>query len=108
MAALLGAYPALLDELEDVMLREIRVRGRTSEALDEIKERAVVIRGLTGNYRLDAFATRLTTYEFAAANREAIEGIASLAVGEARPRLGGQGYRPSARIEIAALAQRSS
>ena len=104
LAALRGAYQALLGDLEDVMLRELRVRGPTPEALADIKDRAAVVRGLTGNYRLDAFATRLTTYDFAAANREAIEGIASLAVGKpARDWVDrdiGQ-----ARIEIAALAQ---
>ena len=104
LAALRGAYQALLGDLEDVMLRELRVRGPTPEALADIKDRAAVVRGLTGNYRLDAFATRLTTYDFAAANREAIEGIASLAVGKPARDWVDRDV-DQARIEIAALAQ---
>jgi hypothetical protein len=104
LEALLAAYPLLLEGFETVMLQELRVRGRTQEALDDLRERAGVIKGLTGNYRLDAFATRLATYEFARERIEGIEGIASLAAG-----------KPSrdwvdrdvdhARIELAALAQ---
>lgn len=104
LAALLGAYPALLGELEDVMLRELRVRGRTSEALADIRDRAAIVRGLTGNYRLDAFATRLTTYDFSVTSREAIEGITSLAVGKPARDWVDRDV-DQARIEIASLAQ---
>lgn len=104
LQALVTAYPKLMDDLELVMLNELRVRSRSIEALEELKSRAAVIKNLTGNYRLDALATRLATYEFANARLEPIEGIASLAAG-----------KPSrdwvdrdvdhARIELAALAQ---
>ena len=63
--------------------------------------RAETVRGLTGNYRLDAFATRLVTY---AGTEEEIEGIASLAANKP-PRDWVDRDIDQARIEIAALAQ---
>jgi hypothetical protein len=59
------------------------------------------VRGLTGNYRLDAFATRLMTYT---GIDEEIEGIASLADNKP-PRDWVDRDIDQARIEIAALAQ---
>jgi hypothetical protein len=104
LGALLAAYPGLMDNLETVMLQELRVRGRSQAALDELRERASVIRNLTGNYRLDAFATRLASYDFVAHGLEPIEGIASLAAGKPARDWVDMDV-DQARIEIAALAQ---
>ena len=104
LQALVKAYPQLMDDLESVMLKELRVRGRSTEALAELKERAAVIRNLTGNYRLDALATRLETYEFSKTRLEPIEGIVSLAAGKPARDWVDRDV-DHARIEIAALAQ---
>lgn len=101
LSELVSAYPAMLRGLEAVMLRELRVTPGDVDDLAELHRRAETVKGLTGNYRLDAFATRLANYSGA---EEEIEGIASLAAN-----------RPSrdwvdrdvaqAKVEFAVLAQ---
>ncbi|MBF0304974.1 MAG: ATP-binding protein [Alphaproteobacteria bacterium] len=100
LAELVGAYPAMLRELEAVMLRELRVRDAPEE-LAELHRRAETVRGLTGNYRLDAFATRLIDYSGA---EEEIEGIGSLAANRP-PRDWVDRDVAQARVEVASLAQ---
>jgi len=104
LEALLGAYPSLIGNLEAVMLQELRIRGRSQNALDDLRKRAGVVRNLTGNYRLDAFATRLASYEFVDRSLEPIEGIASLAAGKPARDWVDRDV-DQARVEIAALAQ---
>lgn len=98
---LVEAYPRMLRELETVMLRELRVSALTGAGPAELHRRAGSIRGLTGNYRLDAFATRLQTYN---SEVEEIEGLASLAANKP-PKDWVDRDIDHARIEIAALAQ---
>ena len=98
---LVGAYPQMLHELAVTMLHELRIPRGTNPEIAELHLRAETVRGLTGNYRLDAFATRLTTY---AGTEEEIEGIASLAANRP-PRDWVDRDIDQARVEIAALAQ---
>lgn len=98
---LVGVYPALLRDLESVMLRELRVIKAGEEGLGELHRRAAAVKGLTGNYRLDAFATRLSTFS---GDFEEIEGIASLAANKP-PRDWVDRDIDHARVEVAALAQ---
>jgi len=98
---LVGAYPRMLRELAATMLHELRMPRATEVEMIELHLRAETVRGLTGNYRLDAFATRLITY---AGTEEEIEGIASLAANKP-PRDWVDRDIDHARIEIAALAQ---
>ncbi len=98
---LVEAYPAMLQELQQAMLRELRIETLTPTALATLHERAEAIKGLTGNYRLDAFATRLSTYS---GDDEEIEGLASLAANKP-PRDWVDRDVDHARVEIAALAQ---
>jgi hypothetical protein len=102
--ALVAAFPNLLKELETLMLQELRIRGRTPEAMADLRDRAAVVRGLTGNFRLDALAGRLASYEFVEMNSEAIEGIASLAAGKPTRDWVDRDV-DHARVELAALAQ---
>jgi hypothetical protein len=104
LETLLAAYPKLLADLEEVMLRELRIRGRSKAVFADLRDRAGVVRNLTGNYRLDAFATRLAAYELSGSNSESIEGIASLAVGKPARDWVDRDV-DQARIEIATLAQ---
>ncbi|SFP79921.1 hypothetical protein [Sphingomonas rubra] len=98
---LVGAYPLLLRELEAVLLRELRLGELTEKVRADLQARAAAVRGLTGNYRLDAFATRLQTYS---SELEEIEGFASLAANKP-PRDWVDRDIDHARVEIAALAQ---
>ncbi len=98
---LVGAYPGMLRELAATMLHELRIPDGSRLEIAELHLRAKTVRGLTGNYRLDAFATRLTNYT---GTEEAIEGIASLAANRP-PRDWVDRDIDQARIEIAALAQ---
>ena len=88
----------MLRELEAVMLRELRIGDLTVVGRAELQRRAEAVRGLTGNYRLDAFATRLQTFN------SDIEGLASLAANKA-PRHWVDRDIDHARVEVAALAQ---
>lgn len=101
LSELVSAYPAMLKGLESVMLRELRVRLGDADDIAELHRRAETVRGLTGNYRLDAFATRLATYSGA---EEEIEGIASLAANRP-PRDWVDRDVAQAKMELAALAQ---
>jgi len=98
---LVGAYPDMLRELAAGMLNELRIPGGTDLEITELHLRAETVRGLTGNYRLDAFATRLTSY---IGTEEEMEGIASLAANKP-PRDWVDRDIDQARIDIAALAQ---
>jgi hypothetical protein len=98
---LVSAYPGMLRELAATMLHELRIPRGTDPEITELHLRAETVRGLTGNYRLDAFATRLTSY---IGTEEEIEGIASLAANKP-PRDWVDRDIDQARIEIAALAQ---
>ena len=98
---LVGAYPGMLRELAATMLHELRIPDATKHDLTVLHLRAQTVRGLTGNYRLDAFATRLMSYM---GSEEEIEGIASLAANKP-PRDWVDRDIDQARIEIAALAQ---
>lgn len=98
---LVAAYPLMLRELAATMLCELRIPDATPFDLAELHARAANVKGLTGNYRLDAFATRLAGY---GGTEEELEGIAGLAANKP-PRDWVDRDIDQARIEIAALAQ---
>ncbi|KQT50212.1 hypothetical protein ASG47_19995 [Devosia sp. Leaf420] len=95
-----GAYDAMLSKLGEEMLSELAA-APGADGLMRLHDRAVVVVGLTGNYRLDAFATRLRDFD---GHRESIEGLASLAANKP-PRDWVDRDMDAARMELAALAQ---
>lgn len=101
LSELRDAYPQMLSELEAVLLSELRVRGRAENDFAALQGRAESVRNLTGNYRLDALATRLAQYR---GSREDIEGLASLAANKP-PRDWVDRDVDNARVGLAALAQ---
>lgn len=101
LAELRGTYPRMLTELESVLLTELRVRREGDEPFAALHRRAESVRDLTGNYRLDALATRLAQYD---GSTDDIEGIASLAANKP-PRDWVDRDVDNARVELAALAQ---
>ena len=71
---LTGAYGAMLNRVREHLLDALDHRGRP---LQELRERASTVKGITGDLRLDAFAARLELVD----NSEAVlEGLISLAV----------------------------
>lgn len=94
------AYGDLLGGLSTTMLDELRV-GPGREELEGLRARARTIVGITGNFRLDAFATRLATFD---GTQAALEGILSLAANRP-PRDWTDREVDAARTEIASLAQ---
>lgn len=101
LAELRAAYPGMLRDLEGALKRELRVRGDEEHPLELLRRRSGNVQGLTGNFRLDALATRLSTYT---GRIEEIEGLASLAANRP-PRDWVDRDVDAARVELAALAQ---
>lgn len=95
-----AAYPKVLDDLKDLMLRELDVRGQDDEALKDLRDRADNIRQVGGDLRLEAFVGRLTQFH---GTREDMEGIACVAVNKL-PRDWNDGDRERAAIGLVELA----
>lgn len=100
LAEMRAAYPKVLDELKNLMLKELDVRGGGELALKDLRDRADNIRQIGGDLRLEAFVGRLTQFH---GTREDMEGIASVASGK-MPRDWNDGDREGAAVELAELA----
>jgi hypothetical protein len=94
------AYGDLLASLSGTMLEELRV-GPGQEELEYLRERARTVVGITGDFRLDAFATRLSTFN---GTQAALEGILSLAANRP-PRDWTDRDVDAVRTELASLCQ---
>lgn len=92
------AYGTMLGDIQKLLIAELKA---SDGDLAGLRERAKPIIGLTGNYRLDAFATRLSTFD---GEVDALEGLASLAANKP-PRDWVDRDVDAARVELAALAQ---
>jgi hypothetical protein len=68
-----SAYSKMLTEVEAKMLEAL---DATRDDLESLRNRAKSVAGVAGNFRLDAFSTRLASYD---GSRESLEGILSLA-----------------------------
>lgn len=95
------AYPKMLADLAATLMKELRFRGAATGDYGPLHRRAANVPGLTGNYRLDALATRLSTF---GGDLEEIEGIASLAANKPSRDWVDRDV-DAARIELAALSQ---
>ena len=100
LAEMRSAYPKVLDELKEVMLLELDVRGRREEELQSLRERADNIRQVSGDLRLEAFVGRLSQFH---GTREDMEGVAGIAVSKL-PKDWNDGDREHAVIGVAELA----
>jgi hypothetical protein len=99
---LVNAYPSMLHRLRDIMLSELQVPNAAPQSLAELRARAENIRELSGDFRLEAFAGRLSHFDGQDSN---FEGIASLAANKP-PRDWVDPDLDQSAIEIADLAQR--
>lgn len=73
---LIEIYPSLLKELGALLLNELQVGIASPKNIERLRERAKSIQGVTGDFRIDALAARLTSFDQTA---EDIAGIAGLA-----------------------------
>ncbi|RRA23387.1 ATP-binding protein [Burkholderia cepacia] len=96
---LAGAYSKMLATVEDKMLHAL---DASRNELDALRERATAVAGVTGDLRLDAFATRLAGLD---GSREAVEGILSLAA-EKPPREWIDRHIDLATLELTKFARR--
>lgn len=101
LAELTDAYSGMLSGLEAGMRQELGAASDT-KALAELRTRAERVKGLTGDFRLEAFVMRLLAYDGAIAD---FEGIASLAANKP-PRDWSDNDVDRAALELADLAQR--
>ena len=100
LAEMRAAYPKVLDDLRDLMLRELDVRSQGDAALKDLRDRADNIRQIGGDLRLEAFVGRLTQFH---GTREDIEGIAGVAANKL-PRDWNDGDRERAAVGLMELA----
>lgn len=96
---LAGAYGKMLTEVEAKLLASL---DATSDDLDSLRERASSVSGISGDLRLDAFATRLANFD---GTQASLEGILSLAA-EKPPRDWGDRHIDAANLELAKFARR--
>jgi len=102
LSELIEAYPTMLQRLQDRLLSELQVPNASPQALRELRERAENIKQLAGDFRLDAFAARLSEFE---GKTENLEGVASLCANKPA-RDWNDADLDRATVEMADLAQR--
>lgn len=76
---LVQAYPTMLNRLRDVLLTELQVPNIAPQSLSDLRDRAINIRQLAGDFQVEAFVGRLSQFDGSDSN---FEGLASLAVGK--------------------------
>lgn len=76
MEELLQLYPSVMKNIAQMITEELDVPFVSPAALEKLKERAKKIKGVSGNFRLEAFASRISTFDL---SLSAVSGIVSLA-----------------------------
>lgn len=100
LAEMRAAYQKVLDELQELMLRELDVRGRGEPAWKALRDRADNIRQIGGDLKLEAFVGRLTQFH---GTREDMEGIAGVAINKL-PRDWNDGDKERAAVGLTELS----
>ena len=96
---LAGAYSKMLSEVEAKMLAAL---DASRDDLQSLRDRAKAVSGISGDYQIDGFATRLANYD---GSRAALEGILSMAA-ERPPRDWVDRHIDAAVLELAKFARR--
>jgi len=73
---LLQVYPSMLQAVGILLTSELDIPLVTPSQIEKLKQRAKNIKGVAGNFQIDAFAARLSTFN---SNNSDIAGIISLA-----------------------------
>lgn len=71
---LINAYPNMLERVRRHLFAAL---DHAHGAVEQLRRRAAIVKGMTGDFKLDAFATRLENYEN---SPEVLEALVSLAV----------------------------
>ena len=74
VAELRAAYPLKLAEVKQMVLESLQHK---SDSYDDLKNRALSVKGITGNFQLESFATRLEEFD---GSIEKIESLISNAI----------------------------
>jgi hypothetical protein len=64
-----GAYPTKLNEIRKIVLDSLQ---HGSGSVDDLRERAKSVKGITGNFQLESFATRLEEFDGSDASIESL------------------------------------
>ena len=94
-----SCYGNMLSEVEAKMLSAL---DASRDDLDTLRNRAKSVAGISGDFQIDSFATRLSNYD---GSREALEGILSLAA-ERPPREWVDRHIDAAILELTKLSRR--
>jgi hypothetical protein len=79
LVELSAAYPEMIEKFFQVMLRGLGVPNNSPRSLEDLRERARNIVGVAGDFKLDAFASRLAEFS---GTVEEIEELAGLVAGK--------------------------
>lgn len=74
---LVNAYSKMLQSLKTIMFTELQLNYLSQNSVVQIQERAKNLRGIAGDFRLEAFIGRLSQFD---GTDEAFEGIVSLLI----------------------------
>ncbi len=99
---LIEVYPKVLRRLKNTLLSELKVQNDSDDAIADLRKRAENIKQLSGDFRLDAFISRLTVF---AGSSQDIEGIVGLATNKP-PREWVDADLDRAAIEVSDMAQK--
>ena len=101
LSELVYAYPKMLQELRDLMLKELQVMNASPQALEGLRVRAENIRNLSGDLRFNAFVGRLSQFH---GDDKSFESIASL-IANAPPQDWNDATLKNVKIEFAKLSK---
>jgi len=73
---ILEAYELMLNGLREQVLEELQVHSRSAQAYAELNDRALNIKGISGNLRLEAFINRITMLDDTIEQMESLAGLA--------------------------------
>jgi hypothetical protein len=74
IAELRAAYPSKLSDVKEMVLKSLQ---HESDSYEDLKSRALSVKGITGNFQLESFATRLEEFD---GSIEKIESLISNAI----------------------------
>ena len=73
---ILEAYELMLNGLREQVLEEMQVHSRSAQAYTELNDRAVNIKGISGDIRLEAFINRVGMLDDSVEQMESLAGLA--------------------------------
>jgi energy-coupling factor transporter ATP-binding protein EcfA2 len=77
LSQLIDVYPAMIQSVGILMTTELDILLPTPVHIERLRKRAKNIKGVSGNFKLDAFAARISTFESTIADIEGIIGLAN-------------------------------